>query len=251
MNTGEVKFRPIRKGDLSGRCRVDSPVELFETVALFRKDQIQLCKTGSRITSAVAAGVFLKCYFYRTFFSQLRHIVRRSRAKSCTLSALAIRKAGVSTPAPWGYLREYGLLLPMRDYLFTELLPEGTVYLPQLLSESREEAAEKIVRCLEKLHRNGIEHGDLSLRNIYVDGNGEAGVIDLDGCRIHTAPLDIKRRTRELARVISSAARIDNSCSLEAFEKMFSELYKTLCGIELNSSELHARSAYLFNRRRA
>lgn len=251
MNTGDIKFHKNRKGDLSGWCRVDSPVNLFESAALFSKDKVKVCKTGSKITSAVADGVFIKCYFYHTFFSRIRHKFRTSRARQCTCSALAIRNAGVPTPAPWGFLRQYGVLFPIKDYLFTDVLPHDTVFMPQLLCEAPETAAEKIVECVSKLHANGIEHGDLSLRNIYVADSGAAGVIDLDGCRIWEAPLCRPRRIKEMARVISSAAKTSKALSLAQFKTMFLELYKNAGGEDLACSELDSRVNYLYNRQRA
>ena len=250
MKSGEIVFQRIRRGDLAGRCRVDSPVELFEPVALFNKDRATVCKTGSRITCAIAANVFVKCYFYRNFFSRLRHLFRVSRAGSSTGCALAIRQAGVPTPAPWGYLRERGMILPVRDYLFTDVLPRETNFMHELFKKSPGEAAEKLVRCLEKLHANGIEHGDLSLRNLYISPSGEVGVIDLDGCRLHKAPLCRRIRIRELARVISSAAKTDGTLSLEECSRMFLELYNKICGQDLACHELTSRVSYLYNRRR-
>ena len=250
MNTGDVKFQRCRKGDLSGWSRVDAPVDLFESATLFRCDKVKVCKTGSKITAAVAQNVFIKCYFYNTFFSRLRHKFRRSRAKSSTLSALAIRKAGVPTPSPWGFFREYGILFPYRDYLFTEALAPDTVFFPDFIVSSPEEAAEKIVDCVTKLHENGIEHGDLSLRNIYVAGSGEAGVIDLDSCKVSREPLDFRTRAREMARVISSAAKLNPALSLDEFKELFLGLYKKSCSMDLNCKELDSRTEYLYKRRR-
>lgn len=251
MNTGEIIFQHRRKGDLSGWCRVDSPVDLFESAALFRKDKVRICKTGSKITAAVAEGVFIKCYFHHTLWTQLRHKFRVSRAKNATLAALAIKNAGVATPAPWGYFREYGVLLPLRDYLFTDVLSQETVFMPRYLQEEPEKAAGMIIDCICKLHENGIEHGDLSLRNLYLASSGEAGVIDLDGCSLYKTPLKHSLRKRELARVITSAAKLSDAFSLAGFQKMFLDLYRQTSGIDLESHELDARVDYLYNRRRA
>lgn len=251
MNTGDVKFERSRKGDLSGWCRVDSPVDLFESAALFRKDKVRICKAGSKITAAVAEGVFIKCYFYHTLFNQIRHKFRKSRAKSAAFCALAIQKAGVPTPAPWGFFREYGIFLPIRDYLFTDVLSQDTVFVPQLIRSAPEDTARRVVDCVAKLHSCGIEHGDLSLRNLYDADSGKIGVIDLDGCQIRKAPLCGKVRLREMARVISSAAKYNPDISLAEFKTMFLKFYKVCSGIDLSSAELDSRVNYLYNRRRA
>lgn len=250
MKYGEVKFEYCRKGDLFGYCRIDSPVSLFEPTAIFDADKAVICKVGSKITSAVAGEVFVKCYFYRGSFSRFRHIFRTSRAESCVACALAVQQAGIETPAPWGWLRESSLFFPRRDLLFTEALPPETVYMPAFLQNSPEEAVKKITDCVVKLHQAGIQHGDLSLRNLYLTSRGEAGLIDLDGCKLHSAPLSVKKRTREMARVISSAAKITTLFSLSSFRELFLTEYKARCGIDLASPALDAQAEYLCNRRR-
>lgn len=251
INWGVNKFQRCRKGDLSGRCRVDSPVALFEPVMLFNADRAQVFKVGSKITSAVAAGVFVKCYFYKNFLSRFRHLFRTSRPKRCIACALLLRDAGVQTPAPWGYIRESGLVMPVRDYLVTDLLPTETVFMPELICKDPENAVAKIVSSVVKLHNCGIEHGDLSLRNIYLAPDGSAGFIDLDGSRLYRKPLNFQGRTREMARLVSSAAKINSRISVEQFKAMFLNDYRALCGIDLASEFLDRRINHLCNRRRA
>ncbi|MBR2374530.1 MAG: hypothetical protein IKA87_09915 [Lentisphaeria bacterium] len=245
------KFQRCRKGDLSGRCRVDSPVDLFEPVILFNADKAQVFKVGSKITSAVAAGVFVKCYFYKNLFSRFRHLFRLSRPKRCIACAMLAHKAGVHTPVPWGYLRESGLIMPVRDYLVTDLLSSDTTFMPELICKAPEEAVTKIITSIVKLHNSGIEHGDLSMRNLYLAPDGNAGVIDLDGSKIHRKPLSMQVRIREMARLISSAAQVNSRIPLEKFKEMFLAAYHKSCGIDLASEVLELRINYLYNRRRA
>lgn len=251
MKNGGVKFEYCREGDLSGYCRTDSPVSLFEPTALFDANGALICKVGSKITSAVAGEVFVKCYFYKSFLSRFRHFFRVSRAQSCVSCALAVQRAGVPTPAPWGYLRESGMLFPHRDFLFTEVLAPDTLFMPAFMRKSPEEAVIKITGCVVKLHQFGILHGDLSLRNLYLTPAGEAGVIDLDGCKLFKGPLPLKKRTQEMARVISSAAKVTDQLSLSRFKELFLAEYKSRSGIDLASSSLDFQTEYLFNRRRA
>ena len=251
MNTGADKLEPCRKGNLSGSFRADAPVDLFEPVILFNAGQAKILKIGSKITSAVAGGLFIKCYFYNQFLSRVRHLFRLSRAKSSLYSALAILKTGVPTPEPLGYLREKVFILPCRDYLFTRALPAETVFMHILVQRSPEEVIEKLTECITVLHENGIEHGDMSLRNFYLAPSGKAGVIDLDGCRVYQRALSFKKREAEMARVISSAAKVTDLFSLSEFRERFLEAYKKRCGIDLATPALDARINYLYKRRRA
>ena len=251
MDTGAVKLKSCRKGNFSGSFRADAPVDLFEPIALFDTGQVKILKIGSKITSAAAGDLFIKCYFYNKFLSRLRHLFRSSRAKGSFYSALAILKTGVPTPEPLGYLREKKFIFPCRDLLFTQALPSETVFMDSFVQKSPEETIEKLTDCVVLLHENGIEHGDMSLRNFYLAPSGKAGVIDLDGCRICRRALSFKKREAEMARVISSAAKVTDLFSLSEFRERFLEAYKKRCGIDLATPALDARINYLYNRRRA
>ena len=251
MDTGAVKVKSCRKGNFSGSFRGDAPADLFEPVALFDAGLAKILKTGSKITSAAAGDLFIKCYFYNNLFSRLRHLFRLSRAESSFYSALAILKTGVPTPEPLGYLREKSFIFPCRDFLFTRALPAETVFMHTLVRQSPEEVIEKLTDCITVLHQNGIEHGDMSLRNFYLAPSGQAGVIDLDGCRVSRRALSFKKREAEMARVISSAAKVTDLFSLSEFRERFLEAYQKRCGIDLATPALDARINYLYNRRRA
>ncbi len=251
MKDGGIKFEFCRKGALSGKCLTDSSVSLFEAFDIFDSGNAEVRKVGSKIIAAIAGDVFVKCYFYKGFVSRFRHLFCVSRAKSSVDCALAIQKTGVPTPQVLGWLREGGLLLPHRDFLFTERLGEETVFMPLFLQESPEDAVKKITECVVKLHQAGIQHGDLSLRNLYISGAGSAGVIDLDGCKLYSGPLSFRKRVREMSRVISSAAKITEKISLSRFKALFLSEYKAQCGIDLACSQLDSQTEYLYNRRRA
>lgn len=251
MDTGAIKLEFCRKGNFSGSFRGDAPVDLFEPVTLFDTGQVKVLKTGSKITSAVSGNIFIKCYFYHGLFSRVRHLFRLSRAESSFHSALAILNTGVPTPEPLGYLREKRGLLPCRELLFTKALPAETLFMNAFIRQTPEEAIEKLAECMAVLHENGIEHGDMSLRNFYLASSGQAGVIDLDGCRIFPKALSFSTRELEMARVISSAAKLTDLFSLSEFRERFLEAYKKRCGIDLTTPSLDARINYLYHRRRA
>lgn len=110
-----------------------------------------------------------------------------------------------------------------------------------------------------KMHAAGVEHGDLSLRNIFCRKSQIGiysgwGVIDLDGCRIHVEEMPEPRRKRELARVISSYLRCVKSrapqVKLDADTVIgdFTRKYKELSGYNLAGSALDARVGYLTGR---
>ena len=249
MEPGNISAEAFRKGDLSGVCRGVAPEMLLEEAASFDRGAVRICKQGSKLTAALSERCFIKCYFYAGFPSRFRHLFRLSRVKVCYAAAAAVAGAGVSTPEVFGYLRERRGGLPVRDILFTARLPESTVFMPELLRVAPEQTVRRTVLSVAALHERGIEHGDLSLRNIYVDPAERAGVIDLDSCRLRRAPLSRALRIREMARLISSAAALTADLSPGEFRELFLDCYREACGADLNSRELDARIAALRNHR--
>ena len=250
MTRGNVSITPFREGRFSGACFGVPPSFILEEAARFDAGDVRLCKEGSKLTAALTDACFVKNYFYATFLSRFRHLFRRSRAKSCFYTALAVRCAGVETPMPLGYFRESRSLLPMRDVLFTELLPEGTRFMTEIFREDAGRGVRLTAAAAAKLHACGIEHGDLSLRNIYLDSEDRTGVIDLDSCRRHGPPLGRKGRLREMARLISSAAKIRPDMGTAKFRKLFLDAYRAESGLDLDCSALDARIDTLLSHRR-
>ena len=250
MTRGNVSVTPFREGRFSGACLGVPPSFIFEQTACFDAGKIRLCKQGSKLTAALTESCFVKNYFYATFLSRFRHLFRRSRAKECFHSALEVLQTGVGTPAPLGYFRECRNLLPVRDVLFTAALPEGTRFMPEFFLHDAGQGVRLTAAAVAKLHAHGIEHGDLSLRNIYLDPEDAPGVIDLDGCRLHGAPLRRKARLREMARLISSASKIRADMGTAEFRKLFLDAYCAECGFDLDCPALDARIDTLLSHRR-
>jgi len=250
MTRGNVSVTPFRKGGFSGVCIGVPPSFIFEQTALFDAGKVRLCKQGAKLTAALTEGCFIKNYFFPCFLSRFRHLFRKSRAESCLYGALAVLRAGVETPGPLGCFRERRGLLPVRDVLLTAALPEETRFMPELFRNDAKGGVRLAAAAAAKLHAQGIEHGDLSLRNIYLDPEDRAGVIDLDGCRLHGAPLRRAPRLREMARLISSASKIRPDIGTAKFRQLFLDAYRAECGFELDCPALDARIDTLLNHRR-
>ena len=250
MTRGNVSVTPFREGRFSGVCLGVPPSFILEQTARFDAGDVRLCKQGSKLTAALTDACFVKNYFYAGFLSRFRHLFRRSRAKSCFYTALAVRCAGIETPMPLGYFRESRGLLPVRDVLLTELLPEGTRFMTELFLNDAGRGVRLTAAAAAKLHACGIEHGDLSLRNIYLDPEDRTGVIDMDSCHRCRPPLGRKARLRELARLISSAAKIRPDMGTAKFRKLFLDAYRAECGLDLDRPALDARIDTLLSHRR-
>lgn len=64
-------------------------------------------------------------------------------------------------------------------------------------------------RLIGRMHRAGIYHADLHLRNIFASGDG-LHVLDLDAARVQ-APLPELKRCRNLLRLYRSVLKLDNA----------------------------------------
>ena len=250
MTRGNVSVTPFREGRFSGACLGVPPSFILEQTARFDAGEVRLCKQGSKLTAALTESCFIKNYFYSSLLSRFRHLFRLSRAELCFQCALELLRTGVKTPAPLGYFRECRYLFPVRDVLFTAALPEGTRFMSEFFQHAAERGVLLTAAAAAKLHAQGIEHGDLSLRNIYLDSEDKVGVIDLDSCRIYRGPLGRKARLREMARLISSAAKIRPDIGTPTFRKLFLDAYCAECGFDLGCTALDTRIDTLLSHRR-
>lgn len=180
---------------------------------------------------------FIKCYRKNGFWRTLKRAVQFPRSHRCLAAALRLRKLGVDTPA---------VLLASRYCLITEILPSGTVFLPE-----RPELATEALSLLADLHDNGIRHGDVSLRNIYRTRDGKLGLIDLDGARLFAGAAPAKTRFLELARLISSYLKCVHAAPDEqtAVTKKFADEYRTHSGHDFSGAALSAQVHYLISRK--
>ena len=126
----------------------------------------------------------------------MKRIFGYPRAFRCLAGSLLLEELPLLTPR---------VLHASRYFLVTEALDmEDTLF----LSDAPEKVRDFLVP-LASLHKQGIAHGDLSLRNIYFDRKKEQfGLIDFDGADFFLRPLTGNERIHELARVFSSCFRI-------------------------------------------
>lgn len=71
---------------------------------------------------------------------------------------------------------------------------------------------EAAARSVKQMHRKGIYHGDLNLKNIVVrrEGEGFVGyIIDLDKARLFPGEVSASRSRRNLERLLRSARKLD------------------------------------------
>jgi tRNA A-37 threonylcarbamoyl transferase component Bud32 len=202
---------------------------------------VALCKDRPKIKAGCINGYFIKRYNLPGFITQLRRRFKTPRPLKVLAGAEQLGKLGIYTPEVIAALVENRKLL-RREFLVTAELPETTVTLHQKFRAAREprEIWEllmlRFVPDLCRLHDSGWVHGDLNLRNITFDSaSGKCGLIDLDGMEKFSAPLSIRKRSREIARLVSGYSFMTRdtaprdeliSCAIDTYRKS--------CGVELD-----------------
>ena len=212
----------------------------FAADPAFELSKCSIIKDSHTTTTGCAHGLFVKRYNRRGLWRTLKRTFQLPRSYECLASAIRLREAGIATPA---------VCLASRYYLITEALPADTVFL-----DRRPELTPGAIPLLAKMHAAGIYHGDLSLRNLYFR-NGEYGVIDLDSVKLFSGGVPKSLRTRELARLISSCARVSagngnpmESSALDEFTADLANRYREESGVTLPDAPLRDRIRYLVGR---
>lgn len=183
----------FRKG-MTGIPEICRKLDYPETV--FIKDR-------PKITIGLVDGFFVKRYNMPGVFTQIRNRFKRSRVKIFCSGAELLHKIGIPTPQVMAMVFGYKGW-KREDYLVTEILsPECRVLSNLSQDEAWKAVLFNVLPMLIKCHNSGLYHGDLSLRNIYIDGSGNAGLIDLDGVKLFAGKVPDHFREKELARLLT------------------------------------------------
>ena len=252
----------LRSGKLPFSSPADHIVEICRKLQNGQADKI--IKTGSKIVAARVDGYFVKMYKLPGFSAQLRRRFRTGRAMHCLRVAEAVEAAGVPTPQVIAAV-QCVTGWHICDFLITDCFREADVtllYLPKQKDFSGRCLLDDILPVVAKLHKAGIRHGDLNLRNIYCSGkvndNGRItevdretiGVIDLDGAEYSNAPLLTAVREEELARLYSGFCKGGRMESSFDTVGMLVDHYETLSAVKCRKEKIFRQAAYLLNRKR-
>lgn len=221
-----------------GRCRAGTGAAMVLLCRQLDAPDTHIFSERRKIKTGSTGNCFVKRYNLPGIFTQLRRLLKTPRPLTVMRGAAFLHDNGIPTPRVLAALAEFNGLR-RREYLITELLTPADTLLNILAKElSAEEFSkllmEKFIPMLAKMHHAGAIHGDLSLRNLYRTGCGEAGLIDLDGIEIGRKPVKKPARAKEVARLISSYIIV---CAPEANSRQLAETavkaYENASGITL------------------
>ena len=244
----------IRKRDLAGfalRSLVESGWDPAALLTL-PDDPAKCCKRGRTVQAATDGAYFVKRFCHRNLWKSICHVFKAHRPEICFRGAVYIAAGGIATPQVFAALRRFRWGLPQFDYLITQDISSSAVFADKMPLSA--ELAEKLVILLTDLHRIGVEHGDVSLRNLYCSNSGSWGVIDLDNCKIYSGSLPPERRIRELARLASSFLKLAGGTSPAGMDPdlpgFFARIYGRYSGFDPDCPAYRKRVAYLAERKR-
>jgi len=124
--------------------------------------------------------VVVKRYNVKGFLHGAKRLFQPTRAARSWRVGLALRRAGVATPAPYGFSEERIGWLRRRSYVVNEYLEatEGRSFFEALPDDWRERVR-ALAELLVRMWRAGFHHGDLKATNLLATEDGLA-LIDLD-----------------------------------------------------------------------
>ncbi len=136
------------------------------------------------------------------------------------------RERGVATPAALALLVVGGPPGLWRGWLATETVAGGRdLGRLAIAGKIDPDAWAAALAVTRELHEAGVEHPDLNLGNLLLDGGGRAWVVDLDGCTSHDSALDVDQRIDAVRRIERSYLKICYLREREPAEPDWPELY--------------------------
>lgn len=202
----------------------------------------------------------------------LGRLASMNRAFAELLVVASLRQAGVRTPPILAVRMErlFGIDRFVRVELVLPLIEPARDLMSFLQQETwrdrRRRALAAAGEAVAAVHRAGVIHEDLNLRNLLVDGNGEVHVIDLGGSRLRSAsgsdPALEKKIAANLARLYRSGVKwglVPSSLSirdvlrfLTAYRRQdWKQLYRAAAAAYRRTLPLHRISWRLSGARRS
>jgi len=150
----------------------------------------------------------------RYFVENLYLGVRARPARELALAAEA-RRRGIPVAEAVGALVEWIAPIAYRGILLTRALPGMTLWEFVRTDEDPDVRAyvmEQARQAIGTMHRLGLVHADLNLRNLFVTQSRESFaivIIDLDQARLYRGAVAAALRGRDLARLRRSVRKLD------------------------------------------
>lgn len=197
-----LRWQTIDEAVLRGTLRAHERALASDSPAVLQRG------SRSRVSRVEAGGVrlVLKEWRDRGFFQACADALRGSPAARAFRGGVGLRARRIGTAAPYAFLEQRRLGLPVASWLWLEDLQPAVPADAFAGVFDANELADSLASLLVRLHRAGIRHGDLKASHVYLETGAsglEARLIDLEGIRF-ARRVPERRRIQELAQLNAS-----------------------------------------------
>jgi tRNA A-37 threonylcarbamoyl transferase component Bud32 len=174
---------------------------------------------GKEVRSTSRRGVVLLdgCYIKEVRYPGWRRFIKRldgGNAVKEGRTTQRLAEMGVAVPVVLAFGRQVHAGGLSRDMLLTQEVPSAGPLrplmfdnYPRLPASRKRDFTRRFAGFIRGLHDLGIEHRDLHIGNILVQGGLAEGrflLLDTDRVRCHAQPLDMRRRAANLSQVLTN-----------------------------------------------
>jgi tRNA A-37 threonylcarbamoyl transferase component Bud32 len=163
----------------------------------------------SRVTAGPTprGSMVVKEYTAGGLRRHLADVFRGSPARRAWLGGHGLQARGIAAATPYAFVERRRFGLPVASAaVFEDLRPFAPADRCAPAVASPEQVVEVLTHLVARLHRRGVEHGDLKASHVYLGWREQrltAGLIDLEGVRFR-ARLRDRQRIRALAQLNAS-----------------------------------------------
>lgn len=177
----------------------------------------------SRISAVEAAGraLLVKEVLPRGWARVLADAVRGSPARRAWCAGHGLLQRGIGAARPLVFLERRRVGLPLASWLVLERL-ETARDAVELAPADPERILDALLRLVDRLHRHGVDHGDLKASHVLLDPNDprpKPRLVDLEGVQFRRR-LGDARRLAALAQLNASLPdAVPSAARLERFQR--------------------------------
>ena len=203
-NFGRVKWL-VRSHAIAGAV-----TQVLQSPDDFLTDELSLVKSTSRTTIAriqIPVTGSEVCILRRSNYDALRTVLREVFRTAGPLrafaNALALERAGVSTPKVLAAGVERFLRIPRAGYLLVQAIDVKQTLAECFRQPGRPDgnSLNQVAEAVARMHQSGFAHGDLTINNVLLDETGTPWFIDLDRVQQRNRPLSWSQSVEDSYRL--------------------------------------------------
>jgi hypothetical protein len=182
---------------------LNDPDALLANKAALTHDTLPVTMARTAWPTAPSRHALLRRNNYAKPSTRWRDVFRTAGPLRAFHTALALERAGIPTPRVLaaGVVRQ--LRLPRAGYLLVEEIAPATTLakLAQQPAGIPRLTIRRVAEEIARMHERGFLHGDLTINNVLLDGQGQPWFIDLERARIIGHPANWRQAVDDFHRI--------------------------------------------------